>query len=203
MDVEPLRAEIGRAIGCEVGLRWRKITLTTKKSRGPPVPTTTAAPATTVTPTAPTQALHVEVDFKNFDEAKSKLHEIYASNNCPTNMLWGIRMRLIPPVDGYANVDSITKAQKARAQHEKFNAAIQTKETDIIAALHAKMPKLGKSVRDLLAELTILKGTWNRPIFHTVDLRYGKEDAVVFSWCPDMANEATAAMQGIYRSFVT
>jgi hypothetical protein len=180
MSPELLAQDIYKATGVEVGLRWRAI-----------------ATGTGYAQQDATKALHVEVDALRPAHHRA-ISNLYSSTASTDNMPMGIRMRLIPLLQGCSSMHSKEKANRFRGRQGRFLLGVRNTRTPYISSLLRVADDLGK--QSLRAMILSIKSTVQptQRVFHSVDPAWNSNGQVVFTFFQNMEVEATAIVAGLY-----
>jgi hypothetical protein len=180
MSPELLAHDIKEVTGVAVGLRWRAISTGTGKPAADAV-----------------KALHVEVDA-NKATHQAIIAGLYSSTAKTENMPMGIRMRLVPLLQGCKSMHSKEKYNRMRGRQARFLLGVHNTRTSFVSSLNRVSDDLGKqSLRSLILSIKSQVQPTRR-IFHTVDPAWNDISQTVFSYFQDMEVEASATASGLY-----
>ena len=96
MDRELLTAEIMKAVGVKVGLRFRTISVNSRQS---------------LSNDQKVGAIHVEIDESNYFADKARLEDLYTASR-EVGFPLDIKLRLCPPIQDSSDPSSFTKFEK-------------------------------------------------------------------------------------------
>ena len=178
MDREILAAEIFKATGVTVGLRFRTISVNSKES---------------LSKDQLVGAIHVEIDERNYFGDKARIEDLYKADR-EANFPLDIKVRLCPQVQDASDPSSTVKFERLRIRQAAFLANVYKTLSGDIGVLDFVDEKLeGKSLRNLIMNIRDEEGT---RIFVSVD-RHFLGRGFVFQYTSKFQTLAPAWIRGL------
>lgn len=181
-DGRRLKEALETYTGCEIALRFMRISDGAKYDSNRD---------TSLDP----KALHVETAKPNKELVKSALRRIYGSD--AKKFPLHLRMRFVAPIQDLVDIGSVAKFHTLRNRQDGWCRQHQAKTIYDIVSVDTPEPFSGKSLRDMIMEISASSGNSNAPLFAAVDASWNG-DSYVVSFHPDKTAEASMVLKGLY-----